>query len=264
MQKNITMIKFFRHIRKSLLDQNKMGKYLKYAIGEIVLVVIGILIALQINNWNEEKKLKNEEVRFLRNFKTSLKSDIKENEWRSRQYLLAKEAIPVLLNHLEDDLPYQDSLKFYFGRITQTWTPRINNEVFETLKSNDLNLIANDSLRNKLVSYYSWSNNIVNDDINRYVSIIENASTNIFPSRFKALWNGNYEKFEIDKKNVAALELEMIPNDFNELKKDAEFLYFLRSLKNQYYWFNEVNQMEINERAMDLIKHIDAELEKRN
>ena len=51
------MIKFFRHIRKSLLMENKTTKYFKYAIGEIVLVVIGILIALQINNWNEHRKL---------------------------------------------------------------------------------------------------------------------------------------------------------------------------------------------------------------
>ncbi|WP_242130586.1 DUF6090 family protein [Aestuariivivens marinum] len=50
------MIKFFRNIRKSLLNQGKTTKYLKYAIGEIILVVIGILMALQINNWNEERK----------------------------------------------------------------------------------------------------------------------------------------------------------------------------------------------------------------
>ncbi|MGB5203859.1 MAG: DUF6090 family protein, partial [Eudoraea sp.] len=50
------MIKFFRRIRQSLLTENKIGQYLKYAIGEILLVVIGILIALQINNWNEVKK----------------------------------------------------------------------------------------------------------------------------------------------------------------------------------------------------------------
>jgi len=50
------MIKFFRNIRKSLLMENKTSKYLKYAIGEIVLVVIGILIALQVNNWNQERK----------------------------------------------------------------------------------------------------------------------------------------------------------------------------------------------------------------
>ncbi len=50
------MIKFFRKIRYDLMEKNKTGKYLKYAIGEIILVVIGILIALSINNWNEERK----------------------------------------------------------------------------------------------------------------------------------------------------------------------------------------------------------------
>ena len=53
------MIKFFRKIRYNLMEQNKTGKYLKYAIGEIALVVIGILIALQINNWNEGRKATN-------------------------------------------------------------------------------------------------------------------------------------------------------------------------------------------------------------
>ena len=50
------MIKFFRKIRQDLLRDNKIGDYLKYAVGEIVLVVIGILIALSINNWNESRK----------------------------------------------------------------------------------------------------------------------------------------------------------------------------------------------------------------
>ena len=50
------MIKFFRHIRQNLIMENKTRKYLKYAVGEIVLVVIGILIALQVNNWNENRK----------------------------------------------------------------------------------------------------------------------------------------------------------------------------------------------------------------
>ena len=61
------MIKFFRHLRKSLLMENKTSKYFKYAIGEIILVVIGILIALQINNWNEKRITKEENSVILKN-----------------------------------------------------------------------------------------------------------------------------------------------------------------------------------------------------
>ena len=64
------MIKFFRHIRRSLIGENKMSKYLKYAIGEILLVVIGILIALQINNWNESNKTRQIEVTYLGSLRT--------------------------------------------------------------------------------------------------------------------------------------------------------------------------------------------------
>jgi len=70
------MIKFFRHIRQRLLLENKFGKYLTYAIGEIILVVIGILIALQINNWNEEKKENIALQHSLLIIKGNIKSDL--------------------------------------------------------------------------------------------------------------------------------------------------------------------------------------------
>ncbi|MCR9290948.1 MAG: DUF6090 family protein [Bacteroidetes bacterium] len=69
------MIKFFRKIRQNLIMENKTGKYLKYAIGEIVLVVIGILIALGINNWNESRKFKNVEKTVLTNIYKNLATD---------------------------------------------------------------------------------------------------------------------------------------------------------------------------------------------
>jgi len=70
------MIKFFRHIRKSLLMENKTGKYFKYAIGEIILVVIGILLALQVNNWNEARKIKAIEQTLLGDLKTEINSNL--------------------------------------------------------------------------------------------------------------------------------------------------------------------------------------------
>jgi hypothetical protein len=256
------MIKIFRKIRQQMLTENKFSKYLLYAIGEIILVVIGILIALSINNWNEKKKLKVEEVKFLKNFKQSLISDIEFNDFRFDKYELTKESISFLLNHIEQDLQYQDSLKYHFGRITQTWTPKINTEVFEALKSNDLNLISNDGLRDKLVSYYSWSSNVLDAQVNKYVQRIEDANSTIFNTRFNALWNGNYKKYRVTE-NFDDLKLEMVPNNYNELKKDEEFIYFLRSLKNQFYWDIEVAQNDINEKINDLIKSIDSELKTR-
>jgi len=70
------MIKFFRQIRYNLMEQNKTGKYFKYAIGEIVLVVIGILIALSINNWNERTKLKIEEQKLISSLIKEIESNV--------------------------------------------------------------------------------------------------------------------------------------------------------------------------------------------
>lgn len=70
------MIKFFRRIRQNLLSEGKTGKYLKYAIGEIILVVIGILIALQINNWNENRLKKEASLNYLKQIKSELVLDI--------------------------------------------------------------------------------------------------------------------------------------------------------------------------------------------
>ena len=77
------MIKFFRHIRRSLIQENQMGKYVKYAIGEILLVVIGILIALQINNWNENRKVENEINQTL----TDLEKDLINNHKEAQRVL---------------------------------------------------------------------------------------------------------------------------------------------------------------------------------
>ena len=72
------MIKFFRKIRQRLLTENKFSKYLIYAIGEIILVVIGILIALSINNWNESRKENKISQEYLAGIASDLKKDLKQ------------------------------------------------------------------------------------------------------------------------------------------------------------------------------------------
>ena len=70
------MIKFFRHIRQQLLSEGKTANYFKYAIGEIILVVIGILIALQINNWNENQKMVKQEQQVLSELREELATNV--------------------------------------------------------------------------------------------------------------------------------------------------------------------------------------------
>ncbi len=74
------MIKFFRKIRQKLISQNRFSKYLLYAVGEIVLVMIGILLALQVNNWNEQQKVKLHELNILNKLNEDLKANLLEVE----------------------------------------------------------------------------------------------------------------------------------------------------------------------------------------
>ncbi|WP_417236917.1 DUF6090 family protein [Bizionia paragorgiae] len=80
------MIKFFRKIRQNLLSENKFSKYLIYAIGEIVLVVIGILIALSLNNWNENLKSIKEEKEILNNIYKDLSTDSIQFDYYESQF----------------------------------------------------------------------------------------------------------------------------------------------------------------------------------
>jgi len=91
------MINFFRKIRQKLLTNNNFSKYLLYAIGEIVLVVIGILIALQINNWNEEQKIEKEEIGILNNLLEGLYSAKEQSDIEISNENQLKESLLVVL-----------------------------------------------------------------------------------------------------------------------------------------------------------------------
>lgn len=73
------MIRFFRSIRQRLLEENRFTRYMLYAIGEIILVVVGILIALQINNWNEDRKLRHKQVDLINALILDLNAKMEEN-----------------------------------------------------------------------------------------------------------------------------------------------------------------------------------------
>lgn len=149
------MIKFFRKIRQNLLSEGKTGKYLKYAIGEIFLVVIGILIALQINNWNEDRKSRRAERDILNNIYENLGVDSIQFDYYKNQYKqidnlhidLYKYGIKnEAIDSIAEPLLIRRSL--YFKQL-------INSDSKENLY-----VINNQKIKNALVSYLGSVNDM--------------------------------------------------------------------------------------------------------
>jgi hypothetical protein len=152
------MIKFFRHIRQNTLKENKFSKYLLYAMGEIILVVIGILIALSINNWNENLKNKKLEISYLKRIYKDLDNDLLQFE---RTIKLAKERnkrVLFLEQAIKDSQLVNKSSDYFVKSIVYanyTYRPAISNHSFEELKSSGrLELINNENLRVSIAKYY--------------------------------------------------------------------------------------------------------------
>jgi hypothetical protein len=105
------MINFFRKIRKQLADQNKPLKYFRYALGEIVLVMVGILLALQVNNWNETRKDQQELRNILQSIVVDMKEDVRMMKWASETLKKDNENIKSFLNHHDYSGFTRDSLE---------------------------------------------------------------------------------------------------------------------------------------------------------
>jgi len=92
------MIKFFRHTRQRMIKENRVSKYLLYGIGEIVLVVIGIMIALQINNWNEDRSERKEEKEYISSLIEDLTTDTDRYTFLIDHFALKEARIDVILD----------------------------------------------------------------------------------------------------------------------------------------------------------------------
>jgi hypothetical protein len=111
------------------MEKNKSGKYLKYAIGEIILVVIGILIALGINNWNENRKTEEQIKQFLISLKSDLRNDLNEikivTEAQFMRYNRITEAIELSKKPNLKSIILNDSIKYYNPGSNFTFFPTV-------------------------------------------------------------------------------------------------------------------------------------------
>lgn len=157
------MISFFRKIREKLLQQNRVTRYLVYALGEIFLVVIGILIALQVNTWNENRLNRKLEIKYLKGLQRDLDRDIEGLDYMTSY---RKGVINSSLKVMKMEAPGSlDELKEVNKEfiIIHFWDQFIpNNNTFQELTSSgNLSLIKSDSIKDLLMSMEALNAEIV-------------------------------------------------------------------------------------------------------
>ncbi|WP_445385775.1 DUF6090 family protein [Robiginitalea sp. IMCC44478] len=143
------MIKFFRKIRQKLINENRFSKYLLYAIGEIILVVIGILIALQINNSNNKRLDAEREFKYLSNIKLDLTKDIESLEYNIDFRQKKARGNERLINQINGQ-PIQDLNETTYNVVNTLYQERFqpSNVTYNDLvSSGNMNLISNDSIK---------------------------------------------------------------------------------------------------------------------
>lgn len=249
------MIPFFHKIRYKLAYDNQFLKYSRYAIGEIVLVVIGILIALQINNWNEARKERNLELQLLRSFERSLQKDLLDMDSNIRVHQNGIVAANTILKILEEPGPRDsDSISVLMSKVLMPTLFVYSTSAFETLKSKGVTLISNDSLRDHIIEVYDSRYRFFVENEKIHYQTLEKMLFEVFPGRFEDSYN-----YQI---NPPDFDGTVRPIDADALANDKEFLYHLRSFRNRLNILVDWQYAQLRQRIVALRKDIRDEINK--
>ncbi len=250
------MLRFFRRIRQRLLTNNKFSKYLLYAVGEILLVVIGILIALQVDGWNEERKLREEEKILLSQLKDDFSVNLEQldNKIAIRKILIhsAKE---LLTNFDDPKSANKDSVISKLGNLglTLTFDPIDNNLV----ASGKISIIQNQELKTLLTK---WTTDVIQ------VQEVEDIYLNAFHYEYmpainkmglgRALDKGLYDK-AADLSNFLLNPAEYVPYDYKKSRLEPSLETILNNVELEGIVSNSILLNElINAESYTLRKQI--------
>lgn len=233
------MIKFFRKIRQKLLSENKFSKYLIYAIGEIILVVIGILIALAINNWKENQKLRNQEITYLNNLRDDLEAQIYMLDvYIDYENIIIDHSNEIVKHYeLNDGFKNMDSIFPKLNDLTTRWTfTNANTTLIQLLNSNQINIIQNTKLKKELISFNQQIDLFTrNTNINN-TNLVDNLTTGTFISKGGFASYGNSNRM-VRKFNDFYPFQNKIIND-NDLKKTL--IQVINEPKNKLEILNKI------------------------
>ncbi len=218
------MIKFFRKIRQNLLSEGKTGKYFKYAIGEILLVMIGILLALQVNNWNDSRLETKREQTILKNLHTEFNDNLTELQ---RIYDGSEESYRSsvrLLEIIKDDNPINsEEIELLLNSIINGFfsLDLYSASIDEIINTGSLNIIKDVKLREH-ISNWSFIVADTEDDIEIYYDYMFNF---LIPSLSNktTLRNSAVPGFLMKRLDIPQVSRSKFKLDYNKTLRALEF-----------------------------------------
>lgn len=209
------MIKFFRNIRRSSIMEKRTKNYIAYALGEIILVMVGILLALQVNSWYQQSQDRKLENKLLVELKNSIIGDSMIIHYNLKNFIAIRENSEFLDSVIKNRLPHTKKVDSAFGIISAFNITEANYVIFDRVKSLKSGIITNDSLFVSLSNYYNFS---------RFLHSVDNYFENgayfrrsIYPKYFKSYRYGriaevaDYE--EILNSNEIKIAIDYCIND---------------------------------------------------
>ena len=221
------MLKIFRRIRQQLISENKFNKYILYAIGEIFLVLIGILLAFAISDWNDARIDKQAEIRTLIELKKGILIDFDTITVKQAEVNKSIADLHFLQSLIKNkDYQYSKELDTLFGVVYGIRMLSPNSAFYEDLKATGLKLIKDESIRLQIVQLFennykalNWINELEMsiNDVNRtyYLNNFYDLTFSKYatPNNFKLVWTDSYYHNIIDYRLITLEKNHVIQYD---------------------------------------------------
>ncbi|MGH1383433.1 hypothetical protein [Kordia sp.] len=230
-------MKFFKKTRRLLLNDSKIKKYLTYAVGEIILVVVGILIALQIDGWKEQQEVNQHEYNILQNLYRDLSATKDELERDVKANKISKSNLEIALNHLNKNTEYTSAMDTLFPAIANWESPLPTFATYEIFKIEGIRIIKSKKIKEGIIKFHeSTLGFIINDYDKAEWALFENITMPFIAE--------NLSYFLQDE------TVSLKPNNYTELSKNPKFrniLTLTMAMRGKGLAFYETSINELNE-----------------
>ena len=209
-------------MRRKLLVENRFTKYLLYAIGEIMLVVIGILLALQVNNWNEFNKDRKQEEKVLTELLTSLEHNYDRMIADSVNRTAWNRSSDMVIRSLEQGMAYSDTMNIHYQNARKPGTNlSLSYAGYESLKNIGYEIITSDTLRKSIVELFELTYKNLLEEMEYFEAFQPDRQVHI-----DRLFSYETDKFNPDD----PFNIPVSPNNYNSLRNDSIYLPMIKSV----------------------------------